>query len=370
MFLKTYKELKSVSSKTTELTRGRGYDTGLFAGQNISTFWRQFGYAFRLIAEEKEIVFCAMLQWLVIGLAYVMWTQVLDWIPDDLWNAVRDSNDNNRDGAFTLVNLVLLAWSFLVVVVASYPLSLLNAAMVAAHYLHHSGQASTLAKCLRLAGANLGQLWIFTTIDAWITVTAILDRLPRKRGRRTLADEALYYAWKIGTIGITPALVAGKGFKHAALDSIKIIRQEPVRAIGTRMGYSLLCWIIGVTSYVGAFYYFKAVGGAGGEANRIYNAYFIFAVPILIAVGATTVLLRPFYLVMVSRLYSDVISPSIDTEMPESRGLDWLAFVFGILLCVLVAMYLLGDQLGIRTWIEALSAKDLTNYRNLLAPGG
>ncbi len=171
----------------------------VLSAQNFSTFWGELGYSLKLILAEKEIVFFAALQWLVIGLAYLIWTQILDWIPDHVWDELRRSSDDRV--TFTLTNLVFLGWSFFVVAVASYPISLLNAAMTAAHYLRSAGQTSTIAKCLNLAFKNLGRLWVFTTIDAWITVDAILDRLPRKRGRRTAFDELLYYAWKIGTIG-------------------------------------------------------------------------------------------------------------------------------------------------------------------------
>src|SRR5690606_815471 len=103
---------------------------------------------FRLIAAEREIVLFAALQWAVIGIAYVIWTQILDWIPDSVWEEAARSD---RETDFLLINLVLLGWSFLVVAVASYPISLLNAAMTAAHYLRSAGQTSTIARCLILA---------------------------------------------------------------------------------------------------------------------------------------------------------------------------------------------------------------------------
>jgi hypothetical protein len=84
------------------------------------------------------------------------------------------------------------------------------------------------------------------------------------------------------------------------------------------------------------------------------------AVPIFVAVGATAVLVRPFFLVMVSKLYTDVIN--IDSEAgtpaPDTK-FDALAFVFAILLCVLLAFYFFGDQLGIRSLIEFLAARDI-----------
>ena len=177
--------------------------------ENLSTFGSELGYAVKLIAQEKEIIFFAAMQWVTIAIAYLIWTQILDWIPDSVWDQV--SKDDN-DIEFGLLNAVLLGWSFFVVAVASYPISIFNAAMTAAHYLRSSGQSSTIAKCLNLAFKNLGRLWVFITIDAWITVNAILDRMPRKRNNRTALDELIYYAWKIGTMGVVPALVAGKGY--------------------------------------------------------------------------------------------------------------------------------------------------------------
>lgn len=332
--------------------------------QHCSTFFGELGYSIRLILQEKEIIFFAVLQWLVIGLAYTMWTQIFDWIPDSLWEEVKKLNDRNDDGAFDLINLVLLGWSFLVVVVASYPISILNASMTAAHYLRRSNQESTIAKCLGLAFKNLGRLWVFTTIDAWITVTAILDRLPSKKNKRTALDEVLYYAWKIGTIGVLPALVAGKGYIEAAKDSTQLLKEKPARTIGIRMGYSLVCWIIGIAAYIGSICYFIAYGEHDSKVNEIYNFSFLMAVPIFIAVGVTSVLVRPFYLIMISKLYTDTIPLTNEvTEQPENKSFDLLALFFAVLFGSLLSIYFFGEQLGIREWVEALAAKDINTYQ-------
>lgn len=135
----------------------------VLSAQNVSTFWRELGYSFKLILDEKEILFFAALQWLVIALAYVLWTKVLDWIPDQVWDEVAKSGDDRI--SFTLLNLALLGWSFLVVTVASYPVAILNAAMTATHYLRSAGQSSSIARCFNLAFKHLGRLWVFTTIE-------------------------------------------------------------------------------------------------------------------------------------------------------------------------------------------------------------
>lgn len=365
MFFAPQREALNVArTEAREVFDKIGTTPKVLSATNFSTFWGELGYSIKLIFEEKEIVFFAILQWLVIVIAYLLWTQILDWIPDSVWDELNRSK--NDDASFALLNLALLAWTFLVVTVASYPIAILNAAMTAAHYLRSAGQTSTIAKCFNLAFKHLGRLWVFTTIDAWITVDAILDRLPKKRGRRTAFDELLYYAWKIGTIGVVPALVAGKGYMDAAKDSVSLLRNSPGRAIGIRMGYSLICWIIGIAAYVGSVYYLMAYGHSqAGRANEIYNFYVMLVVPIFIAVGVTSVLIRPFYLVMVSKLYTDVIT--IDKEAsaltPDTK-FDMLAFVFALLLCTLLAFYFFGDQLGVRSAIESLAEKDLARMRS------
>lgn len=366
MFFAPQREALSVArTEARDIFDKIGTTPKVLSTRNISTFWAELGYSVKLILAEKEIFFFAILQWLVIVIAYLLWTQMLDWIPDSVWNEIGRASDKKDDGSFTLLNLALLAWTFLIVTVASYPIAILNAAMTAAHYLRSAGQTSTIAKCFNLAFRHLGRLWVFTTIDAWITVSAILDRLPKKNGRRTPLDELLYYAWKIGTIGVVPALVAGKGYVDAAKDSIALLRSHPGRAIGIRMGYSLICWIIGIAAYAGSAYYLMAHGHPqAGRANEVYTFYVTLVVPVFIAVGVTAVLVRPFYLVMVSRLYTDVIT--IDKEasaQTPSTKFDMLAFVFAVLLCTLLALYFFGDHLGIRGAIEALAARDLARVR-------
>ncbi|HEY1095999.1 MAG TPA: hypothetical protein VGF14_02030 [Alphaproteobacteria bacterium] len=344
-----------------------GIKPRIFEKRNLSTFGLELKTTFHLIREEKEILLFAILQWAVMILGYMVWTQILDWIPDTIWQEIRKANDDDRDASFTMLNLVFIGWGFLVIAVASYPLSILNAAMTAAQYLRSSDQTSTISKCLTMASRNLGRLWVFTAMDAWITVRAILGRLPKKRNRWSAADEALYYAWKIGTIGIGPALVAGKNYKEAISDSIILLKKEPLYAIGVRMGYSMICWIIGITTYIGAVYYFCTYG-QHDEDNMVYNAYTLLAFPIFISVGVTLVLIRPFYLIMVASMYSYTLpldkKVTDFSEPPENSA--GLAVFFLILLGILLAAYFYGDQLGIRGWIESLAARDLFHYQQYL----
>lgn len=355
-------DLRSAQTEAEPLLTGH-HRPRILATENVSTFCDELRYACELIVEEKEIILFAVLQWVAIVAAYLLWTQVLDWIPDSVWQEVRRSSEREDNGAFTLMNLVLLGWSFLVIAAVSYPISLFSAAMVAAHYLRHSDHPSTVGHCLQLAYRNLGRLWVFTTIDAWITVSAILDRLPKKRGRRTAAEELLYYAWKIGTVGVLPALVAGKGYMEAAKDSVSLLRTDPTRTIGIRMGYSLVCWIIGITAYIGAIAYFSAYGEHNPQANEIYNFYFLMVVPILVAAGVTAVLVRPFFLVMTAQLYTDIVPFAKIDAASEPRGRNLLAFAFLAILAALVGLAAFGPSLGVTEWIESMAAKDIQQYR-------
>lgn len=361
VFENAHKELQQAQTEAQAILT-EDHKPELFSSQNVSTFCGQLRYSIKLIVEEKEIIVFAILQWVAIIIGYLLWTQVLDWIPDRAWKEVGHSNDRHDRCAFMLLNLVLIGWSALIVELVSYPISLFSAAMVAAHYLRHSGQLSTFERCLRLAGRNLGKLWVFTAIDAWITVNAILDRLPRKNHTRTATDEFLYYAWKIGTVGVFPGLVSGKGFADAVTDSLSLLKKEPTRMIGIRMGYSLICWIIGIVAYVAAIFFFCAFGGARG-ANEVYNFYFLMVVPIFFAVGITAVLVRPFYLIMTARLYTDT-TPAFPIQSEEApTGGAALMLIFALLLCLVVATVLFGDHLGIVGWIESMADKDIASYR-------
>lgn len=350
-------ELSIAQTQARRIFDRTGAQPRVLSAANLGTFFGELRYAIRLVFEEKEILVFALMQWAVIAIAYMIWVQMLDWIPDSVWEHVgKDDNDFE----FSLLNAVLTGWSFLVVAAASYPISLLNAAMTAAHYLRSAGQPSTVGRCLALASRNLWRLWIFTAIDAWITVDAILDRLPRKRNNRTALDELLYYAWKIGTIGVVPSLVAGKGFTDAAKDSVSLLAAQPAKAIGIRMGYSLICWVIGVSTYIGAVLYLMNFGnGLSGRPNEIYAFYVLMAVPIVIAVAITAVAVRPFYLVTVSKFYTDTVPvDAAVTQDTGDGGINALTLSFVFLLGALLAFAFYGEQLGMYDFVGWIASLD------------
>ncbi|NBX67278.1 MAG: hypothetical protein EBQ96_09825 [Proteobacteria bacterium] len=329
---------------------------------NLGTFFGEMKYAFLLILEEKEIIVLAALQWLAIAGAYLLWTQMLDWIPDSVWQEVARASEEDRESAFSLIDFALLGWSFLVIAAVSYPLSVLNAAMVAVHYLRSSGQKSTIFAALGIAVQNMGRLWLFTVIDAWITVSAILDRLPKKRGRRTAVEEALYYAWKIGTAPVLPSLAAGNDFFEAAAQSVTILRKNTLRVIGVRMGYSLIAWVVGILAYGGALYVVmnSDMGPLDGP-NGIFHFYVLMALPIFIAVGILNVLIRPFYMIMLARIYTEKFPYKAAPVAPAAgeHGARGLALFFAVFIVTFLAVTYMAEPLGITGWVESLAAKDL-----------
>ena len=350
------------------LERG-GHRPRVFAAENLLAFFSSIPTVARLIAEEPEILIFAASQWLVIWLAYLVWTQMLQWISDDLWNAVEHASRQNQKAGFTLINLALLAWSFLVVAVASYPIGLCNAAMVAVHDLRRCGERATLGRCLGIAQRHLNRIWMFTVVDGWITVNAILDRLPRKNHRRTPLDELLYYAWKVATIAVVPALVNGRNFVAAGRDSLSLLTSDPVRALGLRLGYSAICWVVGVLTYAGAVALLCHFGPPRTVPHFLYQAYVLMAVPILVSVGVIAVLVRPFFLLAVAKLYTDRIDVKAEVEAdlaawqeeaPQWRPVWFLAAV----LALMVVVYF-TDQLGVTQLIRHLADLDLRDLAHL-----
>jgi hypothetical protein len=331
----------SARNEAQNIFTATGAKPKLLSLGNFSALRGDLIHAVRLMGQEKEILLFAALQWLVIGIAYFLWIQVIDWIPDSVWVEVARALEEDREAQTGVASLALWGWSLLIIATAAYPIALLNAAIAATHYLRASNQRSTLGACLQLAFRNMGRLWLFTAMDAFVTVNAIADRLPRKRGRRTAAEEAAYYAWKVATAGVLPSLVAGNGFVMAAKESIRLLEDQPVRTIGIRMAYSLLCWIVGVLAYLGAIVFFMMFGGPLGGENGLYHFYMLMGAPIFFAVGVTS-LLRPLFVIAVSKLYTDVIPVDVETgpSIAEAETvIDIPAIAFVMLLGFLLTLY-------------------------------
>ena len=343
-----------------------GHRPKMFSSESFGALFGNIPTVTGLIRKEPEILVFAAIQWIAIWLAYIGWTQMLHWIPDELWNAVEAHHSHGDKASFYLINLVLLGWSFIIVCIVSYPIGLCTAAMIAVHDLRASNQESTIPKCLAIADRHLGRIWAFTALDSWITVEAIMDRLPKKHYHRTALDELLYYAWKISTMAIVPALVNGRDFLAAGQDSLKLLMKQPARALSLRLGYSAVCWVIGVLSYVGAIVTFWGFGDRDNAAHFMYNFYLLMGVPIFVSVGVISIVVRPFYLLGLAQFYTSLIDvrPEIEKDIQsipkwEESLFSWRFMLFLAMSITLAVTIIYADRLGLTGWVTQLAHRDL-----------
>lgn len=316
----------------------------------IGSFRARVGDALSLALKEKEIVAFGLLQWAAIGFGYLLWVQMLDWIPEDVWRSAAES----RKGS--IVDLVLLAWSFVCVGLVAFPVGILSGCMGATHFLHRQGKESSVAACLGMVLPRSWSLWSFHWIDGWITVTQILERLPKRNDRRTpeqrAASEALYYAWKLGVAGVLPGILSGKNLLGAGQESIRFVKARFVDVAKLRAGYSSLCWIVGILAYLGTMLLFMVVEivPPGSDAyGHIHEIYLWAGGPILVALSVVMLVLRPIYILSICDLYVDHLQQEgVAVDVPDSPPPVASALVaFGVLCIVVACVYVYRDELGI-----------------------
>lgn len=341
-------DLDFIGEDVREYLDKNGIKKNTWKGENFSEFSSRSAYAISLIFREKEIILFSLLQWAAIALAYYLWVQILGWIPDEVWQ----SGSKNYD---IPLNLAFLAWSFLCVALAAYPIGVLTGAMGAAHFLREQGHPSTIAACLKLALQNSNKLWMFHVLDGWLTVDIILERLPDKRyfspavvARRAVA-EAIYYAWKVGTIGVPPALLTGKGLIEAGKESISLFKSKSWEVLKLRGGYSAVCWIIAFAAYIGSMAFFISFPSPFDAANKMFSFYAWMGVPILVAVGVINLFVRPIYVIASCQLYSDFLKEngrSVEFGNLPGRGMSTFA-AFLVLCAILFVIFLYREEMGL-----------------------
>ncbi|MEO1281412.1 MAG: hypothetical protein AAFV69_06735 [Pseudomonadota bacterium] len=333
--------------------------------RSIKSFGSRFKLATRLIREEPEIILFACIQWVIIGLAYFLWAELLQLVPDDVWEAARKDSETGENATW-LPSLVLFVISFTIVGLATFPIGICSACIAACHILRHHGETSTIPKCLKLVGPRAVSIWLFQWLDGWITVEQVLDRLPRKNDRRTIADrlasEAAYFAWKVSTAGMILGLVSGKRPMQAVKSSVSFFMHKPVELIALRLGYSTLCWLLGLITYVGGIMVFAAypelmpeVEGTGPAVQAFYE---LGGIPLMIALAVVVIILQPIYAIAVSDLYADYLEAvgeqPILKESPSSL-FTAVASVSGLAACLTIAL-VFRDQLGITTILSSVGS--------------
>ena len=318
--------------------------------EGVKSYFGYLAEVVKLTMREKEIITFALLQWSSIAVGYYLWVQMLSWIPAEVWR----SAEHARHGS--LPDLILVLWSFVCVGVAALPMGIFSACIGVVYFLRRQGYPSTIASCLKIVLPEAWRIWVFQWADGWITVNQILQRLPKKNDHTSPAEralsEALYFAWKLGTIGILPALIMGRGLVESCRDSVQVVRTKFFDAAKLRVGYSFLCWIIGISAYVGTIFFFvwgRFIPPHSEIYGHIYTFYFWAGVPLLVAMAVIELFLRPAYIVGSCELYAQHLvenKQSIQLPQPPEKSIS--VFVFFAILCFMILIvFLFRDQLGI-----------------------
>ena len=328
------KKLKPLISMQVELAELPDIQNMSTNTDKDSTSGLKAGYALSLGLKEKEIFFFGGMQWLAVAMAYLLWTQMLFWIPPEVWDAME-----NQDGAGP-IDYALTLWAFLCVGLAAFPIGIFSSCMGVTHFLHKQGRASTVAMCLKLSLPNAWRLWAFHWTDGWFTVKQIWSRIPGGENRtlaQILYQEALYYAWKVGISGVLPSMVIGKGMIESGKESVEFVKQNTKEIIKLRAAYSGNCWVLGILTYVAAFPIVFYLDDGTGIGNNIANIYLYIALPICFSVGVIMFFLRPIYLLNLCNLYSDYLKANNQTvELPDNPPRLMSALVVFAILCIAV----------------------------------
>ena len=336
------KKLDFVKKEISEIPEIKNEPHRVVGRSQLKDFFYRARLATRLMMQEKEIFLFIVLQWIVIGLAYYLWLQMLRWIPESVW---RNDNELNND----LLNIVFLLWSFLLVGFAAYPLGILSGCIGASFFLREKGYTSSVINCLKIVLPKSLTLWSFFWIDGWITVNQILDRLPSKEKTNSVLQELLYFAWKLGTIGVLPSILNGRNLIDAGKESIILVKNHPKEALLLRGGYSFICWIVGIATYIGAVIFLFYNFSLFGTEFEVYKFYFWMGVPILISVGVILVFLRPIYIIASCAMYTQYVKEEeldLSLPVPSSNALRGLV-IFLVLVIILAILYFFREPLGI-----------------------
>ncbi len=319
--------------------------------ESLSYFDICIVYSFKLIFKEKEIITFAILQLVCIALGYYIWVQMLDWIPEEVWENAKNSD------SVSIYDLILWLWSFLCVGLTTYPLGLLTACMGAAHFLHEIGEESTIAKCFRIVLPKAWPIWIFSWLDGWWTVKMIFERLPKKRDRvplfQKIINEGIYQAWKLASLGFLPALIIGRGVIESCKDSLGVLKTHFKTMFQLRSAYSLVCWIFGIASYVGTIFMAPYIFSRMSSDNDVYTFYTVIIFPMLVSLFFIMVIFRPIYILSACRIYSSYVRENnIQIKLPSVSKFSSTIVVFLVLGMIIGTVFLYRDVLGLTTLLS------------------
>ena len=312
----------------------------------LSSFVKNIIYSYKLIFKEKEIITFAVLQLVCIALGYYLWVQILDWIPEDVWEKAQSSKRGSP------LDIVLFLWSFACVGLVAYPLGILTACMGATHFLHNNGEDSTIAKCFRIVLPHAWPIWIFSWIDGWWTVERIMERLPQKNDRVPLAqkliNEAIYQAWKVASLGFLPALIIGRKVSEGCNDSLGVLKTHFKEICQLRIAYSIVCWVLGIGAYVAGIFMVPYVLSHMSSENDVYTFYVYAGFPMLVSLFFIQVFFRPVYILSACRIYSAYVKENnISVVLPKVSVFSSTIVAFLVLAIMVAVVFLYRDALGI-----------------------
>lgn len=335
--------LRQKAYKETDFSENPGY----FG--SIGGFFTSIAASLRFVFTEKENIVFALLQWAAVILSYFIWVQGLDWIPEKIWK---------EDTGNPAANWFLLIWSLACVGFAAFSVGFFTSCLNASCILRFQNKESTFTDCMKMAFSRIGTIWIFSWIDGLWTVKRILERLPKKNNRTSHAarfeKEILYQIWKMISIGFIPALLYGRSFKDAGKDSLLLLKKRFLPLIKLRLGYSFICWIIGIGCYAGVIFFFSCLGELPDEYD-VYSWYFYAGFPLIIALLTIIVLFRPLYIISACRIYINyACDEGIQPNLPQrTSSLANVLVIFICLTAVICIVLLYHQQLGIDNLMSA-----------------
>ena len=319
---------------------------------SIGGFFNNCIKSFRFVLTEKENFLFALLQWTTIAACYYLWTAVLSWIPDEVWEEAGKDRDSGG-----LIDLIVFLWGFVCVGIAAYPIGIFTSCMGASFLLRFNGRQSTILECLKIVMHHAWSIWIFSWIDAWWTVRQILRRLPKKKDKTPLsekiANELFYQTWKIVSLGFLPAIISGRGVKNAFSDSLELLKARFVDVAKLRFGYSAICWILGIACYIAPIIIMiispQNFASQGMEHLNVPLFYKFAGIPMLAILTILMLFLRPVYIISACRIYANYARDNnIHLNLPQKSSAAISSLVAFIALCLVATVIILyRDQLGI-----------------------
>lgn len=280
---------------------------------SLKEFFNATLESIRFILSEKENITFAIMQWVSIALLYLVWIQILRFVTPELVASL-----TNADPSWTknewVVSIIFVLWGVVCVGIASFPIGIFTACMASSYILRSEKRDSTITDCLSIVMPRAWPIWLFSWYDGWLTVRRILSRLPKKNdtesAQKKAKGEAIYQAWKLASLGVIPALSYGRSVTDSCKDSLLILGKKFKKLAILRIGYSTICWVIGILSYLSLFFFSlqieKRLETYYGF-NSTFSFYLVAVLPIMIALLIIMIFVRPLYIVSSTRIYVEYV---------------------------------------------------------------